>query len=304
MSAVIHIGANKAASTTLQRCLFARHPDLHYVGEDGEGYQDYYPVMADLLWSDDMFWNERRARVFFSEQLKCAAGKTFVFSSEDIMTSPIASLCGQRLCKLICNADVLIIIRNQLQALASFYASHGAYLSPAPKIHYKKHVPLESWLEYHDNITYYGPFESFDYWNFITYFEDLFGKDRVKILMFEKFVQERENFCEEMAQILGLASVDVTRYLDGAHERKRHSWRTHQYTKFRSTFLWNQSLSGAVPGGIHLRKQLQKFLEDSAQFSVELPLYWQHRLKERYAEGNAKLVKKFGLPLAKYDYPI
>ena len=304
MSAVIHIGANKTASTTLQRCLFARHPDLHYVGEDGEGYQDYYPVMADLLWSDEIFWNERKARAFFSEQLKRAAGKTFVFSSEDIMMSPIASSCGRRLRALICNADILIIIRNQLQALASFYASHGAFLSPAPKTHYKRYVPMEYWLEYHDNITKYGPFESFDYWNFSMFFEGLFGENKVKILMFEDFVQKREKFYEELAQILGLKSVDMPRYLNGAHERKRHTWRTHQYTKFRSSFLWNRSLTGVVPGGVHLRRRLQQFMENGAPISVELPLSWQHRLAERYAEGNVKLAKKFGLPLAEYNYPM
>ena len=51
---VIHIGANKTASTTLQRALFRRHASIHYMGEDAHGYDGYRSVVNSMVNDDDL----------------------------------------------------------------------------------------------------------------------------------------------------------------------------------------------------------------------------------------------------------
>jgi hypothetical protein len=53
---VIHIGANKTASTTLQRALFKDNHQLQYLGEDGDGYADYASLVNSLVSDDDLFY--------------------------------------------------------------------------------------------------------------------------------------------------------------------------------------------------------------------------------------------------------
>lgn len=43
--AIIHIGANKTGSTTLQRCLFSKTDKLVYLGEDCKDYISYKDIL-------------------------------------------------------------------------------------------------------------------------------------------------------------------------------------------------------------------------------------------------------------------
>jgi hypothetical protein len=62
---VIHIGANKAASTTLQRCLFAESKDLVYLGEDCVSYENYRDTLNSLVSDDNIHFCYESARELF-----------------------------------------------------------------------------------------------------------------------------------------------------------------------------------------------------------------------------------------------
>ncbi|MEJ2374187.1 MAG: hypothetical protein P8Y71_01855 [Pseudolabrys sp.] len=303
MTVVVHIGANKSGSTTLQRKLFARHPSIHYVGEDASDYQDYRTLLFQFLSADDIFWNREQFEKFIVEQLDKAAGKTFVFSSEDIMTSAVASLCAQRLRALLGDAKILLIIRNQFTALESFYASHGAYLRDAPSPYFRRYVPLENWLSYHSSVTEHGPVASFDYVRFVDYFESLFGTGSVNILLFEDMVEERERFRQQLSQVLCIPEDVIARHLDHAHERKRDTVRFHNYRKFRS-FLGGRLPFNGPRGQDYLSRALSQFLYSGPPVQIVLPDYWKRHLTARYAAGNARLASAYGLPLQDYGYPL
>ena len=304
MAAVIHIGANKSASTTLQRSLFSKHSALHYVGEDAAGYQDYVEILKKLMNADDIFWDSKLAESFFARQRELAQGRTFVFSSEDIMMSAIPSLCAKRLLSFIGEAHVLLVIRNQFAALESFYVSHGAYLRPAPPPYFRRYVTLDNWLWFYSTIVEHGPIASFDYWRFVQYFDKLFGPGSVKILMFEDLLENRSHFCAQLADILQLPFADVIARLEHAHERKRNTDRLHRYRKLRSQlpvrFL---GFDGPVRKG-PISRAISDFLNAGEPARIELPSKWKQRLSARYAAGNNALAKKYNLPLREHCYPL
>jgi hypothetical protein len=300
---VAHIGANKAASTTLQNHLFATHPSIHYVGEGSRNYDRYRPILLNFLGADDIFWNRTTAEIFFREELSAAKDKTFVFSSEDIMTSPTASLCAQRLRSLLGPADILLIIRDQLSAICSYYASHGAYLRPAPMPHYKRHVPLVNWLEYNFDVLQYGPITGFDYWSIAEHFAVLFGSDRIKILVYEEISAQPDRFCSDLALLLGISPSDVRETINSVRERRRVSERRFYYDRIRSYLgVGARRGNSAVDGG--LSRHLTKLLDGGAAMTPKIPDEWRARIIERYAKGNARLAQKYGLPLNQYGYPL
>lgn len=304
MRAVVHIGGAKAASTTLQRALFSKHPGLHYVGEDGEGYNGYQPLIRQLQDMDDVFWDPEPARKFFSENLAASRDKTFVFSDEDIMPSPVASECAHRLRALIPGDDthVLIIIRNQITALESYYCGHGAYLRPAPYPQYKRHVPLESWLKFNFDIMDWGAIPAFDFWPYADYFEKVFGEGKVRIMLFEELTQNPDKFFAELSDLLQIPASDIAIRMKKARERERPTRRRWRYNKFRSAFLWTATLSRFLPG--FLVRRFRRHLSEGPKARAPLPPHWITRAHGRFAENNAKLATRYGLDLAQYGYPL
>ncbi len=64
---VIHIGANKTGSTTLQRSLFAKSKDLVYLGEDCTGYENYRDTLNSLVLDDEIHFAYKEAKMIFKQ---------------------------------------------------------------------------------------------------------------------------------------------------------------------------------------------------------------------------------------------
>ena len=304
MRIVIHIGANKAASTTLQNHLFSTNSNIHYVGEGSSRYREYSSIIMELAETDDVFWNLDVAELFFQQQLSEANGRTFVYSDEDIMTSPISSLCARRLYRLFPSAFVLMIIRNQFTALPSFYANHGAYLRPAPPPYYKRYVSFENWLRFNFDVILYGPIASFDYWRFAEYFDGLFGADRIKILMYEDILHNRNKFCADLGNLLNIDHADVKQVLETFRERKRVSSRALNFHRLLSILIGKGiKLNEPLTDG-WLGQRFAAFVAGGTPVESVIPASWIDRIARRYAEGNVRLAVKYRLPLKAYGYPM
>ena len=107
---VIHIGANKTASTTLQRALFKDNHQLQYLGEDGDGYADYASLVNSMVNDDDLFYPSSACVELFGHKAAHAGDKTFLYSNEDVMTSRIPLICAKRLKVLMPDADARIFV--------------------------------------------------------------------------------------------------------------------------------------------------------------------------------------------------
>ena len=129
---ILHIGANKTASTTLQRGLFSQSPQVCYLGEDCEGYASHRETLNSIVADDDFHYRRQAATALFAGFHNRDIGKTHLYSNEDVMTSRVPSQCADRLAILMAGAQVVMVIRNQLDAVGSFYLNHGAYLKNVP----------------------------------------------------------------------------------------------------------------------------------------------------------------------------
>ena len=301
---VIHIGGNKAASTTLQRHLFTRHSGLHYVGEDAAGYDEYSTVVNSLINDDDLYFCDEKASRLFDEQLRADPGKTFVYSSEDIMTSRVPSMCARRLRDLLPDAHVLLIIRNQFTAIPSFYANHGAYLKPAPPRYFRKFVEFDDWMSYCMMFMPYSPLGCFRYDRFVTLFGNLFGREKVHILMFEDFLKDKPAFMRRLSEILDIDPDEAIKLVGDGQERKRSTRRMLRYHRLRSRFFWRVSLSRTIPGGQMLRRAWHNYLAGGAGAANLLTDGWREKITGIYGPGNAALAREFGLPMREYGYPM
>lgn len=301
---VLHIGANKTASTTLQRLLFARHEKLHYLGEDGPGYIEYRDLVDSMVSDDDLYFPHAECTAFFATQHERALGKTLLYSNEDIMTSRVPLACARRLHEFLPGAEVLLVTRNQVTAVPSFYASHGAYLKPAPPGYFRRHVSFDDWMNYCIMFIKYSPLASYFYNRILKIYAELFGKESVHVLLYEEFVADKRNFMDRLSAILGIEAGTALQMIDGGHERTRHTARMLSYNRFRSRFLWNVPLSHYIPGGARVRESMQRYLESGPPAEGFMSDEWRNRISALYAEDNAELARNFRVPLASYGYPM
>lgn len=302
---VIHIGANKTGSTTLQRALFSRHSGLHYLGEDGAGYEVYGELLNSMIADDDLYYPADRCRDLFQQHLQQAAGKTFLYSSEDVMTSRIPRRCAERLKSLVPDARILLVIRNQLTAIPSFYVNHGAFLKPAPPSYYRRYVSFDDWMAFQMMFSKYGALASYYYDRLLTLYADMFGSENIHVLLFEEFLDDRKTFVERLCRVLELDDVgEAMTLIDGRHERPSITARLLAYNRFRTKFFWGVSFSGYIPFGKVIAGALQRFLDSGPRAKVELSLAWQRKISSLYAKDNLALAKLYKLPLEKYGYPM
>ncbi|MFC1764318.1 sulfotransferase [Planctomycetota bacterium] len=301
---IIHLGANKTGSTTLQRCLFAKSEELLYLGEDCEDYIIHKDTLNSLVSDDDLFFDYQAAKEVFEKKLSGDPTKTSIYSNEDVMASRVPTVCARRLKQLLPDAEILIVLRNQLTAIPSWYANHGAFLKLVPRCHWQRYVPFDDWMNYCIDFINYSPFASFFYHRLLTLYASLFGRDKIHILFYEDFVKNKSAFVRDLCEILDIDSSKALTLLGERRERTRNSERFMRYHKMRNWLFWNRSLSRCIPGGAAMKQQLFRYLESGKPYSGFVSAEWKETIASIYAEDNTKLAEDFDLPLHQYDYPV
>jgi len=301
---VIHIGANKTASTTLQRALFRHHSGLHYMGEDGDGYAGYMEIVNSMVNDDDLYFPAKQCNELFDKTVSKTGQRTFLYSNEDAMTSRVPVLCAQRLKLLLPDSKVLLVIRNQYSAIPSFYANHGAFLKPAPPRYFRRHVSFDDWMNFQTMFIKYGALASFFYSRLLSVYADLFGAENMHVLMFEEFIEDKHSFVGKLCDVLEIDADEAMQLLGERHERQRITSRMLAYNRFRTSFFWGVPFCDYIPGGEKLAKAFQHFIESGSSAKVEVPLNWQKKISELYGKDNRALASRYGLPLERYGYPL
>jgi hypothetical protein len=302
----LHIGAPKSASTTLQRRVLACHPQVHYVGEGGDGWDNVTAaeVAEKMIFSDDLFFPAAECAQLFAAQRLKAGDRAFIYSNGDIMTSRRPTDCARRLHELLPDAKVIIVLRNQFTALASYWANHGAFLKPAPPGHFRRFVALDDWLEWCLRFPFDTPFANFLYGEIVALYARLWGRERVHLMLFEDFLADPEAFVRRFARLLCIDEEQAAALARGGHERRRNSVRILAWHRFYSRFLWGFELPRILPGRDALLRAWQRFLASGPAARIDIPAHLRARVGKFYASGNARLVSEWNLDLARHGYPL
>ena len=302
----VHIGAPKSASTTLQRSLLARHPQVLYFGEDGDGWAsaDEARVGELLLHADDLFFPAEQCSAQFAAKRAEAAARTVVYSNVDVMGSRRPTTCAHRLHSLMPDAEVIVILRNQFTALASFYANHGAFLKPAPPGYFRRHVALDDWLAWCTTFPTDTPAGGYLYGEILDLYARLWGREKIHLFLFEDFIADPDAFVRRLAKLLDIDSDEAATLARDRHERPRNTARMLAWNRFYSRFLWGLSLPANLPGREGILRAWHRYLGAGAPAKIVIPARWHERLVALYGEGNARISRDYGLDLGRHGYPM
>ena len=294
MNQIIHIGGNKTASTLFQRELFAVHPAISYLGEDCTHYEQVKADIHALVHEDDSFYDEPRMQGIFDRYLRSEKA-VMMFSNEDIMTTCHPSVCAARLKKLMPDAKVVMVIRNQLTTWPSWYVNHGAYLKLVPRRYWKRYVAFTEWLEYCFLFPNLTPVEAMNYERYFRVFSRFFGAANVHVLLYEDLQANPREFFARWAAVLGVPVQDIERRVVGKRQRPRNSHRRMLFHRWASclpiVYRPMESLMGS-------------WLDEGRAARIDIPAEWIERIRNYYADGNRRLASAVKLNLQAYGYPV
>lgn len=299
---VLHIGGAKTGSTTIQASVLSHFASIHHFGEFGDGITTLpeETLVRSLLEADDQYYNEALVQELFQRHLQESAGRTFVFSSADVFLACRPQQAASRLLGLMQETPrVLLVVRNQISAIESYYSSHGAWLKPAPRPYFRAFVPFNEWFSFEEGVPYASVKRAFDYWGQLMPFVDRVGVERTTVVAFEDLVTGSISAWERVSDCLGVDSKEAWGSFRRHHRRDRVTRGQLAFGRLAGFMLpWVstpdvRTLSG--PLGNRLRRG-GKFMPKWSQRQLELLFDW-------FSVGNCALDQAFGLDLGRHGYP-
>ena len=302
----IHVGFPKTATTFLQRDLFHKLPGIVYLGRDYARKQSYHPdiknIIRDLCQLEEIMFDVRAYRKAFSPLIENAAteGKNLLMSDERLTLSNIFTgrhVIAKRLRELFNDQNVRIIftIRNQIAASVSLYIYVNAIL------------PFPVWINNkirEQDLFKPNPLHTFLYYEVIKYYEDLFGKENIRILLQEDLKENKNNFLEQLKDVFDIGNKDLPVSLNlSAVQNPKQTSSARLFTKLCNLFLPSVLDSRFRECGYYrnIINMLNRFGK-SPQIHISEEVM--EILQDMFKEGNNKLKKEYNLPLEKYGYPM
>lgn len=194
---VFHIGYHKTGTTWLQQHLFANEGNNFVViGGAWEARQDIVAPRSLDFQPEDV-----RAKYAPMLERAWAVGAVPIFTDERFSGQPFSGgfdskEIADRIHALYPEARIVIVIREQRRMLYSTYDEYvkeGGVASIETFLHPRRRHVLPQFR-----------FEHFMYDRLISYYQNLFGKERILVLPFEQFQTEPYTFLANLTEFCGI----------------------------------------------------------------------------------------------------
>ncbi len=298
---VFHIGANKAGSTTLQKALFARHPEVVSLGKPAP-VPAAQSAVADVLRGCDrrevdppeIDAETVSARWCEAVESARAQRRVPVFSREELIRhyfygDPDTQRLPRAITNMVGPARIVIVARHQVKLIESLYIH---------KTNTTNYQAPDEWFQSEPELYAYG----YRFHDIADAWAQTVGEENVGVFLFEEMVKDAATFARRLCDFIEIDPEIGAHLLTGQHENVRKSKRTQTYVRIRSALLPNRSLGNLLPAP--LRRAWRGYLEGGHGARVELPREWLARIEDYYRNDNRRLAERFGLPLQSHGYPI
>ena len=297
---LVHVGLHKTASTWLQRRLFA--------AECGCGYACPWSIdeLARLLVDPHPFvFDADEARASLQEGIVRARGQGHVpvVSCEELSGNPQSGgyssrLVAKRLAKVLPEARILLVLREQDSMLRSVYKQYVRMGGAAS-------------LRQYFHPTARGPrvprfrFEHFEYHHLVSCYQELFGIDRVLVLPMERLAKDPRGF---IAAICAFAEVPETDCPSLATEYSSHLASTVALQRRLNRIFGHSSVNPGAPFHTwrldrwygRLDRLTPRWI--SNRFEEGLRRFVEAETVDRYERSNALVAEATGVDLGSFGY--
>jgi hypothetical protein len=288
----IHPGFVKTATSTLQRHVFARHPELHFLGLPAPAPALEWAV-RHICQADTSHFEAERLRQVLAEALAaCPVGRRPLISYENLALyeSKDKGLVAERLAALFPAARILFTIRRQEDLVTSWYLTKLRV-----RIKRKAFIPFEEWYWVEAREPWQSILDDLRFSRTIALYERHFGRAQVAVLPFEALRHDPAAFAAAAAAVLEIDAAPFAALMAGKRENASMSQR---YLDFWKRF--NQVLPRRL-----VRKWARRMpMHDGPPARIAIPDDIRTHLRELIAADNAALARDYGLDLARWGYAL
>lgn len=301
----IHIGMPRSASTFLQNQVFGNLKGFDFKGLD-ESY--YSKSFNQLQFSDDSFYQEK----LVLDLVKTWDAEKLIISNENFIGQSIyfnhsnRSAIAKRLQNIYPKASIVLVLRNQIDLLASMYAINlqGNEVGTIDDfIWTPKDVNLDKgWGQgdSHFNTTMgYECLDGYDYSSLIRLYQGLFMD--VHVLLFEEMIDSPERFSVKLGQAINASPDEISTLLETGSSMN-HSVTEKQAKKLIRLNKYQDVFDQTSIAGRGVQYMKRKVIKKSTK--GEKPMFSEAKRKaltEHFSPLNKQLAKNFpDLNLEKY----
>jgi hypothetical protein len=324
---IIHIGLPKTASTSLQIKYLNNHKDLFFIGsilkavKQSETVRRFFletncfpssvtpEILLDKYFYSSLVYKRDLEEILYSGfdesfttsfydnyvQKRLGAGRKVIVSNEgfSVGTFVPVSETAERLHLAFPKAKIFFIIRNPINWIKSRYLQ--AFRGVPSKIPEMPSFSEWLWYNYKKRDCTQSIYHDLRWGSLLKHYSSLFGKENIKVLVFEQFIQSRNLFMAELSDFIG---IDLENTIDKKIKDHFNSTLTRGDILFKNkyfskcSFLSNRYSIGFVNRILGSKINL-KMESDIAKKTLE---YIKPELSE--------LINVWGLPLKDFGYPI
>lgn len=298
---LIHIGFPRTGSTALQQNLLVRAPDTVYFGKPLTSFSlPMRRLFVSLLTLERWEWEQRRKRVIegLLEPLLARPGARLLISDEELSTGPLDARVdrfeiARRLAELVPQAEILLVVRDQLELLRSCYCQ----LVAIDRVDAQGFRPwVDAQLERpHTFLHLFRISDAAGVWT------AHFGPERIHILTHEQLRANPRAFVDALAPLLGLEPERLwSCYRDVRRNRSvRRRWVALERALALAPWLPDPRDSRRA----FVREAAQRFVAGGPPLDTDYTTEQRARLLDYYGPNNREAAQTWSLPLAKLGYP-
>lgn len=317
----LHIGMPKTGTTTLQSHLFPEHPDLDYLGTyikwKGTPQQncrdtEVLEFAQELLWKNFRNPNMTRCKELYNKWADHAAAedKALLWSWESLMENnhTVQLIRAENLKEVAGEARVIACLRHPVSLMESLYVqllkrdNIGEHAKKGKKHRFES---VEQWLK-NGLAKGRAPTNHLDYAETLQVFAGVFGKENIKVLLFEQLVENQDAFIRELCEFIEIDPEQGIQLARGKRTNER--WSQEQLDRLKAL---NRSPLRALQFRFSDKNKRARLLgihpdtpPTGPKAIVDIPLELKREIKERTRGGNRMLQEQWGLPLEQYGYPV
>ena len=220
----LYPGFGKTGTTTLQEHLLSRHKDIIYFGRPFTYSESISEFNREIRKPEGYFDGQKFKKLSESCRNEAKEGKTVMISDATLINNYyMRGILAKRLHDAFPDAYIIFTIRNQLSAVKSYYANHGRLLRKVPAPFTGRYVSFDNWLSYSLQTWETSYPGLIDYYTSLRIYEKIFGKEKVKVFLFEEFVKNKKKFIDTLSRHLSINSDEAFYLIEGKKSNPRDS---------------------------------------------------------------------------------
>lgn len=301
----LHIGYPKTGTTTLQAHLFAKHPQIDYLGKyiPGLGYetQEIGHLINHIISANGMRLDTgacRSLKAILDERRHNSQAKSIVISTESFLhvAGTDFNILVDRILEAFAPCRIMVSIREQFDLLLSFYRTHGKY-GQYVFVHKEQSeelsfpINLDRWLDINmrtidrniPGILYYGEVDKI--------LQSKFGDKDFDFFLYEDMRDDFQNYVGSLSRFLGIDADTSWDLLRGRHENP-------------SAVPGGQTLDGRGEARLYLSPILADARHVASDASIRLDPGRMTEIRALYADSNRRLARHGHLALQRYGYAL